>query len=85
MSKLSSPKEEPSDGFKSARGIYVDKSELIYSLAKHNLRAVFHCPPSFGKSLLLSTLKAYFAGKQELFEGLKPSLEPKWRPYTVLH
>lgn len=87
MYKLSYPKEEPSfEALRAQGGVYVDKSELIYSLAKYNVRTVFHRPSGLGKSLLLSTLKAYFAGKQELFEGLKiASWEHEWRPYNVLH
>ena len=54
-----------SDGF-----AYVDKTKLVYDLA-HNGRYVFLSRPRrFGKSLFLSTLKAYFEGKKELFEDL---------------
>ena len=49
---------------------YVDKTEIIYNLAKTG-RYYFLCRPRrFGKSLLISTLEAYFQGKKELFTGL---------------
>ena len=43
-------------------------------------------PRRFGKSLLISTLEAYFLGKKELFEGLAVAeLEKDWVEYPVLH
>lgn len=43
-------------------------------------------PRRFGKSLLISTLKAYFEGKRELFQGLAMErLEQKWRIHPVIH
>jgi hypothetical protein len=43
-------------------------------------------PRRFGKSLFLSTLKAYFLGKKELFEGLAiAELEKDWIEYPVFH
>jgi hypothetical protein len=43
-------------------------------------------PRRFGKSLLLSTLEAYFEGKKHLFEGLAiEKLEQDWTVYPVLH
>ena len=43
-------------------------------------------PRRFGKSLLISTLEAYFQGKKELFEGLAmEKLEKDWIKYPVLH
>ena len=43
-------------------------------------------PRRFGKSLLISTLEAYFQGKKELFEGLAmEKLEKDWIRYPVLH
>ena len=67
--------------------LYVDKTDLMFDMAQNN-KAVFFLsrPRRFGKSLLISTLKAYFKGKRELFEGLKVmDLEKEWHPYTVLH
>ena len=43
-------------------------------------------PRRFGKSLLVSTMEAYFSGRKELFEGLAmESLEKEWTEYPVLH
>ncbi len=65
--------------------LYVDKTELIYSLV-HNSNCVFLSRPRrFGKSLLLSTIQAYFEGKRELFEGLAMErLETEWPVHPVL-
>ncbi|UTC74241.1 ATP-binding protein [Treponema sp. OMZ 792] len=53
------------DGF-----IYVDKTEYIFNLAAESRVHFLSRPRRFGKSLFLSTLKAYFLGKKELFKGL---------------
>jgi len=64
---------------------YIDKTDLVYELAKGNYFFLSR-PRRFGKSLLISTLKAYFLGQKELFEGLKiSSLEKDWETYPVLH
>ena len=43
-------------------------------------------PRRFGKSLLISTLEAYFLGKKELFEGLAmEKLEKDWITYPIFH
>ena len=51
---------------------YVDKTELLYELAKPKTDSQFFIsrPRRFGKSLMLSTLKAMFEGRRELFKGL---------------
>ncbi len=62
---------------------YVDKTDLVYDLAQENV-CFLSRPRRFGKSLLISTLEAYFTGRKELFEGLKiDSLETKWEKYPV--
>ena len=66
---------------------YVDKTQAVYDLA-HSGGSYFFLsrPRRFGKSLLLSTLKAYFEGKKELFEGLEiMELEHDWKQHPVLH
>ena len=50
--------------------LYVDKTEYIYRLAHNNVPYFLSRPRRFGKSLLLSAMKAYWEGKKELFEGL---------------
>lgn len=66
--------------------VYVDKTDLIYQLVSTNTVYFLSRPRRFGKSLLLSTLEAYFLGKRELFDGLAiASLEEEWTVYPVLH
>ena len=66
--------------------VYIDKTALVYDLV-HNGQVYFLCRPRrFGKSLLVSTLKCYFEGRKELFEGLAiDRLEKEWNRYPVLH
>ena len=66
--------------------LYVDKTALVYKLVDTGSYYFLSRPRRFGKSLLLSTLHAYFEGKRELFEGLAISkLEQKWEKYPILH
>ncbi|MDE7377923.1 MAG: AAA family ATPase, partial [Paraprevotella sp.] len=66
--------------------LYVDKTTFVYKLATTGSYYFLSRPRRFGKSLLLSTLHAYFEGKRELFEGLAISaLEQKWEAYPILH
>lgn len=66
--------------------VYVDKTALVYKLANTNSTYFLGRPRRFGKSLLVSTLEAYFLGKKELFRGLAiESLEKEWNSYPVLH
>ena len=65
--------------------VYVDKTELVYKLAKTGKYYFLSRPRRFGKSLLVSTLDAYFSGKKELFDGLAlAGLEKDWVEYPVL-
>lgn len=65
---------------------YVDKTALIYQMIKTGSYYFLSRPRRFGKSLLLSTIEAYFQGKKELFEGLAmEKLEKEWLRYPVLH
>lgn len=65
---------------------YVDKTELIYKLVHEGSYYFLSRPRRFGKSLLMSTLEAYFSGKRELFHGLAiDKLKKEWTVYPVLH
>ena len=65
---------------------YVDKTAYVYQLASKGNCYFLSRPRRFGKSLLLSTMNAYFQGMKELFEGLAISkLEKNWKRYPVLH
>ena len=65
---------------------YVDKTEQIYRLVKTGKYYFLSRPRRFGKSLLISTLEAYFKGKKDLFTGLAmEKLEQEWTEYPVLH
>lgn len=65
--------------------VYVDKTDLVYKLASTGKYYFLSRPRRFGKSLLVSTLEAYFSGKKELFEGLSiADWEKDWIEYPVL-
>ena len=65
--------------------LYVDKTDLIYQLAQSSF-VFLSRPRRFGKSLLCTTLKYYFQGRRDLFEGLAiENLETEWLQYPVLH
>ncbi len=66
--------------------VYVDKTDLVYELVHANKYCFLSRPRRFGKSLLVTTLKAYFEGKKELFKGLAmDGLETEWTAYPVIH
>ena len=66
--------------------VYVDKTDLVYSLVTEGKIYFLGRPRRFGKSLLVSTLEHYFLGHKELFKGLKiDSLEKEWLEYPVFH
>ena len=65
--------------------VYVDKTDLIYNLSR-KYYVFLSRPRRFGKSLLSSTLKYYFQGRKDLFQGLAiEQLEKEWVQYPVLH
>ena len=64
--------------------VYVDKTDLIYRLAQGHVYFLAR-PRRFGKSLLVDTLRCYFEGRRDLFEGLKiMDLEQEWTKYPVI-
>ena len=69
------------DGF-----VYVDKTALLHKLVTEGKIYFLSRPRRFGKSLLVSTLKAYFQGRKDLFQGLAlEELEKEWAEYPVFH
>ncbi len=66
--------------------VYVDKTALVHKMVHEGNYYFLSRPRRFGKSLLISTLKAYFECKRELFQGLAmEELEQEWRVHPVLH
>ena len=73
--------------------IYIDKTELIWKLVNESRVHFLSRPRRFGKSLFLSTLKAYFLGQKELFKGLaletyeeaEKDKREIWQEYPVLY
>ena len=66
--------------------LYVDKTELIYRMTQKGKYFFLSRPRRFGKSLLLSTIEAFFLGKRELFNGLYiANQEQEWVEHPVLH
>jgi len=66
--------------------LYIDKTVLIYKLVNSGSYYFISRPRRFGKSLLVSTLSAYFQGKKNLFEGLAiEKLEKEWKRVPVFH
>ena len=57
---------------------YVDKTEQIYRLISEGRYYFLSRPRRFGKSLLITTLKAMFLGKRELFKGLAIEKKEDW-------
>ena len=70
--------------------LYVDKTEYVYRLAHSGIPYFLSRPRRFGKSLLLSTLKAYWEGKKELFTGLaieklEEDNDKAWQSYPIFY
>jgi hypothetical protein len=66
--------------------LYIDKTYYIHELVENGKYYFLSRPRRFGKSLLLSTIQAYFEGKRELFEGTYlGATEQNWVQYPVLH
>ena len=66
---------------------YVDKTEYIWNLINPSGGSYFLSRPRrFGKSLTVSTLKAVFEGKKDLFKGLALYDKPyDWKSYPIIH
>ena len=65
---------------------YVDKTALMYKMVSEGSYYFLSRPRRFGKSLMVSTLAAFFSGKKDLFEGLYAStVDWEWKEYPILH
>ena len=65
--------------------LYIDKTEYIWNMIHLSKYIFLSRPRRFGKSLLVSTLHAYFEGRKDLFKGLFiESVEKEWVQYPVL-
>ena len=72
----------------SKKGKYVDKTDLLYELCNDADQQLFISRPRrFGKSLMLSTLKAMFEGRRDLFKGLAIDKMPweGWKQPTPVY
>ncbi len=68
--------------------IYVDKTAYFHKLVTDKSKTLnfISRPRRFGKSLMISTLKAIFQGRRELFQGLAiEALNYDWQKYPVIH
>ncbi len=66
--------------------LYIDKTGIVHDLAENYKYVFLSRPRRFGKSLLSSTIHSYFAGEDELFQGLKAGeLKKKWTKHPVFH
>ena len=65
--------------------LYIDKTEYIWKMTHLSKYIFLSRPRRFGKSLLVSTLQAYFEGRKELFKGTYiETVEKEWTEYPVL-
>lgn len=66
--------------------LYVDKTDMVWAVANNRKYNYLSRPRRFGKSLFASTLKCYFEGRKELFDGLKiMSIEKEWIVRPVIY
>ena len=67
--------------------LYVDKTDYVYFLTHSGTTSYFLARPRrFGKSLFANTLRAYFEGRKECFEGLKIyDYEKDWTRYPIAY
>ena len=68
--------------------IYVDKTMFMHGMVSDVGTNLFFIsrPRRFGKSLMVSTLKALFSARRELFEGLAiDKTDWKWEKHPIIH
>ena len=75
------------DRIRESGAVYVDKTEYVWKMVTTKAVNFFLSRPRrFGKSLLVDTLRCYFEGRKELFEGLYIfNVEKEWKKYPVIH
>ncbi len=78
--------EQMFDTMRNGGAVYVDKTAQVFDLVSTQAKYFFLSRPRrFGKSLLIDTLRCYFEGRKELFQGLAIyQLESEWKAYPVL-
>ena len=65
--------------------LYIDKTRYIWNMIHLSKYIFLSRPRRFGKSLLVSTLQAYYEGRKDLFKGLFiETVEKDWTEYPVL-
>ena len=74
------------DWIRERGSVYVDKTEYVWKMVSTDAVNFFLSRPRrFGKSLLVDTLRCYFEGRKELFEGLYIyDKETEWKKYPVI-
>ena len=74
------------DWIRERGSVYADKTEYVWKMVSTDAKNFFLSRPRrFGKSLLVDTLRCYFEGRKELFEGLYIyNKEKEWRRYPVI-
>ena len=74
------------DWIRERKAAYIDKTMYVWKMANTDAKFFFLSRPRrFGKSLLVDTLRCYFEGRKELFEGLYIyNKEKEWRKYPVI-
>ena len=66
--------------------VYVDKTPQMWKMISEGKYYFLSRPRRFGKSLMVSTLEAFFSGKRDLFKGLyADTVEWDWQQYPILH
>lgn len=74
------------DWLRQRQARYIDKTEYVWRMVTTEAKYFFLSRPRrFGKSLLVDTLRCYFEGRKELFEGLYIyNKEINWKKYPVI-
>ena len=66
--------------------VYIDKTPWMWKMVDEGKYYFLSRPRRFGKSLMVSTLEAFFSGQRELFKGLfVDSVEWDWQQYPIMH